>query len=177
MIAITYMSAIYIGMYAPGWVDDTPEVDLGWGCNDDYDDACLLNQLVYRATAALLIVFGVIMLGTYGYAPMHTGLWAIKYSMVYLIWFLFLFCENHGFDKMVSSVLKCTALHCLALYCTARLYGRHDHTSLPFYATSIHPRVLPCPAMSANRSRFLPPGQHHAVYVVLLAVRPVAARD
>ena len=62
------------------------------------------NQLVYRASAALMIVFGVIALGTYGYAPMHTGLWAIKYMSVYLIWFLFMFCKNHGFDKLVSFV-------------------------------------------------------------------------
>lgn len=102
MIAVMYLSAIIIGVNFPGWIDDTPEVDLSWGCADHYSNSCLLNQLVYRASAALMIVFGVIALGTYGYAPMHTGLWAIKYMSVYLIWFLFMFCKNHGFDKLAN---------------------------------------------------------------------------
>ena len=168
MIAVMYLSAIIIGINFPGWVDDTPEVDLGWGCNDDYDNSCLLDQLVYRATAALLIVFGVIMLGTYAYAPMHTGLWAIKYTMLYLIWFLFLFCKNHGFDKLVSpshcagcsalrrAVLFCDVLCCAAPRCPdprlARRYGNRVHARAN---STTAPHCAPLPR--ANISRSHPP--------------------
>lgn len=98
LIASTYLVAIIVGTYYTDLVQDLPGVELDYDCSGGYYESCHLNQMVYRASASLVVVFAVIAAGSYGYAPMHSGLWTAKYLSVFILWFASFFLYNKGFD-------------------------------------------------------------------------------
>lgn len=98
----TYLGAFLAGTAFLDYFEDIYGIDLYSRCDPDHHYSCALDEVLYRATAALSIVIGLTGIGSFFYSSAHTGLWSLKYGAVYLIWMGFMFCENHGFNKFAN---------------------------------------------------------------------------
>ena len=60
---------------------DYTSVDMEYGCNSGYENTCIYRQLMYRASFALFIVFGMLALGALFSDYLNRSMWPFKFAV------------------------------------------------------------------------------------------------
>lgn len=92
---------------------EIPDVDLEAGCNDSYADDCVRNQMVYRASMIMTILFAALALLSATAACFDKGLWVAKVVGVAVSLLISLWVDNSifsGFSTFARGVSFCWLL-------------------------------------------------------------------
>mmetsp|Transcript_46528 Transcript_46528/g.80183 ORF Transcript_46528/g.80183 Transcript_46528/m.80183 type:complete len:449 (+) Transcript_46528:132-1478(+) len=90
-------------------IDDLPGVDLTSGCDEDYIENCVEHQLVYRASAAMFIMFLLLAPLSFCFRILHTGWWGIKIFFSFGLFISFWWMGN-GYFTYYANITRVLAL-------------------------------------------------------------------
>lgn len=120
-----FTCAVILGREYAGKFD---MADSGAGCEMLYMNECLYRQMVYRASAALFLLFSSLAVGSYLLEVVDTSLWPLKIMTAAGLFVAFIFCPNAAFSRWseFSRVLSFLWLIAQNLLVLDLAYGVHD---------------------------------------------------
>jgi len=129
LAAAIFTVAEILGWYFYDKLDSIPGVNLTGSCDDDYLSSCAAHQLIYRASAALLVSF-VVLAGVTSCTPApHTGWWPMKFTLSFGLFIAFWWGTNDGFATYANwaRFLSIGWLMMQNLLCLDAAHDAHDH--------------------------------------------------
>jgi len=110
-------------------LDKIPKVHLSDGCNSEFEDECLRNQIIYRASLAMLLFFIVLAFLASFSEVAHTGHWPLKFIISFAITIGFLWGENSAFSAYseVARVLSLVWMLFQGLLIVDFAHDYHDY--------------------------------------------------
>mmetsp|Transcript_3672 Transcript_3672/g.5144 ORF Transcript_3672/g.5144 Transcript_3672/m.5144 type:complete len:455 (+) Transcript_3672:145-1509(+) len=102
LAASLFITAEIFGHYHYDIINEIPGVNLKNSCSD-YVVNCVLEQLLYRASAAAMCVFFILGLLTPGNPSLHSGWWILKFGLLFGLFFAFWFGENDKFSDYANT--------------------------------------------------------------------------
>lgn len=101
IIIIVFVLAKVLGDSYPNTINgynDYSEIDLTSNCNSTYQDNCIYDQLIYRASAALTILFCLLAVGSSFSDSINKGFWVLKLGIAVCLFVSFWWADNGFFN-------------------------------------------------------------------------------
>jgi serine incorporator 1/3 len=101
ILLTTFTLAIILGK---SYIDDIngynyyTKIDLSLSCDSSYEDSCMYRQLIYRASFALALLYGLLAVVTYFSDYVNKGLWIMKYGFAIGLFIAFWWGSNDFFS-------------------------------------------------------------------------------